>query len=141
MTPIGDDTHPSERKTVMTRLKIVMIVIVSFAVAVVSGRIGAQVQKPAKIAFQPGQSFKECRNCPEMIVIPAGSFMMGSPATEVGRRDNEPQSMVTIARPFAVCKTEVTWDQWEACVRGGGCDGIAVENALRLKNDGTPNPD
>ena len=48
---------------------------------------------------------------------------------------------MTIAHAFAVSRTEVTWDQWEACVRGGGCDGIAIENALRLKNDGTPNPD
>jgi formylglycine-generating enzyme required for sulfatase activity len=76
-----------------------------------------------------------------MIVIPAGSFTMGSGASEAGRRDNEPQSKVTIARAFAVSRTEVTWDQWEACVRARGCDGLAVENALRLKNDGTPNPD
>jgi formylglycine-generating enzyme required for sulfatase activity len=62
-----------------------------------------------------------------MVVIPAGSFMMGSPAAEAGRRDNEPQSRVAIARAFAVSKTEVTWDQWEACVRDRGCDGMAID--------------
>ena len=51
-------------------------------------------------------------------MIPAGSFMMGSPVAEIGHRDNEPQSMVTIAHAFAVSRTEVTWDQWDACVRG-----------------------
>lgn len=86
-----------------------------------------------------GQTFKECRNCPEMVVVPAGTFMMGSPADEPDRRENERQHRVTIARPYAIGKTEVTWDQWESCVRDRWCDGIAVENALRTNPaDGTP---
>ena len=125
----------------MTRFRLLILVLVVSSAALASRGIGAQSQKAAKASLRAGQTFKDCRNCPEMVVIPAGSFMMGSPAAEVGHRDNEPQSMVTIAHAFAVSRTEVTWDQWEACVRGGGCDGIAIENALRLKNDGTPNPD
>jgi formylglycine-generating enzyme required for sulfatase activity len=74
-----------------------------------------------------------------MVVVPAGTFMMGSPADEPERRENERQHRVSIARPFAIGKTEVTWDQWEACVRDRWCDGIAVENALRTNEDGTPN--
>jgi formylglycine-generating enzyme required for sulfatase activity len=102
----------------------------------------AQSQRTAasKSATKPGQKFSECRNCPEMVVVPAGAFMMGSPADEPERRDNERQHRVSIARPFAIGKTEVTWDQWEACVRDRWCDGIAVENALRTNEDGTPNP-
>jgi formylglycine-generating enzyme required for sulfatase activity len=74
-------------------------------------------------ALKPGNSFKECaHDCPEMIVVPAGSFMMGSPRTEKGRYDNEgPQHPVTIAKPFAVGKFDVTFDEWDACVRIGGC--------------------
>ena len=34
-----------------------------------------------------GETFKECRNCPDMVVVPAGSFLMGSPADEPERRD------------------------------------------------------
>lgn len=94
-----------------------------------------------KPALKPGQTFKECRNCPEMVVIPAGSFMMGSPADEPERRENERHHKVNIARSFAIAKTEVTWDQWEACVRDRWCDGIAVENALRTRENGEPNPD
>jgi formylglycine-generating enzyme required for sulfatase activity len=63
---------------------------------------------------------------------------MGTPATEESRREHEHPHRVTIARPFAVSKTEVTWDQWEACVRDGMCDGVAVENALRTP--ATPAP-
>jgi formylglycine-generating enzyme required for sulfatase activity/energy-coupling factor transporter ATP-binding protein EcfA2 len=76
-------------------------------------------------ALKPGASFIECaQDCPEMIVVPAGSFTMGSPATEKGRYTNEdPQHEVTIAKPFAVSKYELTFADWDACVTGGGCNG------------------
>jgi formylglycine-generating enzyme required for sulfatase activity len=78
----------------------------------------------AERALKPKDSFKECaKDCPEMIVVPAGEFMMGSPATEKGRYDNEdPQHPVTIAKPFAVSKFDVTFDDWDACVAYGDCD-------------------
>ena len=57
-----------------------------------------------------------------MVVVPAGSFMMGSPASEIGHDDHEgPQRKVTIAQPFAVGKYEVTFSEWDACVAAGGC--------------------
>jgi formylglycine-generating enzyme required for sulfatase activity len=90
---------------------------------------------------RPGQTFKECRNCPEMIVLPPGEFTMGSPPDEPLRRENESQQEISITRPFAMSTTAVTWDQWEACVRDNRCDGIAVDVALRTGRDGGPNPD
>ncbi|MDH3664788.1 MAG: SUMF1/EgtB/PvdO family nonheme iron enzyme [Alphaproteobacteria bacterium] len=70
-----------------------------------------------------GETFKDCNDCPEMVVIPAGSFEMGSPEDEEGRQDNEgPQHAVTIGAPFALGKYEVTFDEWDACVAAGGCD-------------------
>ena len=96
----------------------------------------------AESKTQPGETFKECRNCPEMIVVPAGTFTMGSPPDEPERRDNERQHEVAFARPFALARTAVTWDQWEACVRDRWCDGVGVEIALRTREeDGQPNPD
>jgi formylglycine-generating enzyme required for sulfatase activity len=82
------------------------------------------VLKPeAERALKPLASFRECaKDCPEMIVIPAGSFMMGSPATEKGRYyDEGPQHKVTIAKPFAISKYEVRFADWDACVSVGGC--------------------
>jgi formylglycine-generating enzyme required for sulfatase activity len=81
------------------------------------------------VAPGSGQSFKdrladgsECAFCPEMVVVPAGSFMMGSPESEAGRSNDEgPQRRVTIAKPFAVGKFEVTFAEWDACVSDGGC--------------------
>ena len=69
-----------------------------------------------------GKKFSDCAECPEMVVVPAGSFMMGSPSSEVGRYNDEgPVHRVTMARPFAVGVYEVTFDEWDACVAGGGC--------------------
>ncbi len=77
-------------------------------------------------ALKPGQSFKECaQDCPEMVVVPAGSFTMGAPATEsqaVGYTLQIPQHPVTITKPFAVSKYELTFADWDACVAGGGCN-------------------
>lgn len=91
--------------------------------------------------LQPGETFKECRNCPEMIVLPPGDFAMGSPADEPLRRDNEPQQQISISRAFAMSKTPVTWDQWESCVRDNWCEGAAVDVSLRTGIDGQLNPD
>jgi formylglycine-generating enzyme required for sulfatase activity len=85
------------------------------------------VLKPeAERALKPGDSFRECANdCPEMIVVPAGEFMMGSPPDEKGRDIDEDdyghQHKVRIARPFAVSKFDVTFSDWDACILIGGC--------------------
>jgi formylglycine-generating enzyme required for sulfatase activity len=74
-------------------------------------------------SLKPGETFKECDACPEMVVVPAGNFTMGSPEGEEGRRDaaESPQRKVTIAKPFAVGKFEVTFAEWDACIAAGGC--------------------
>ena len=65
-----------------------------------------------------GEPFRDCQDCPQMVVVPAGSYRMGG------------QHEVTIEAPFAVGKHEVTFAQWDACVNGGGCPqgkGIAKD--------------
>jgi formylglycine-generating enzyme required for sulfatase activity len=77
----------------------------------------------AERALTPGDTFRECaKDCPEMIVLPEREFTMGSPVSEKGRSDNEgPEHRVTLARPFAVSKYDVTFADWDACVKVGGC--------------------
>jgi formylglycine-generating enzyme required for sulfatase activity len=74
-------------------------------------------------ALKPGSSFRECaKDCPDMVVVPAGSFMMGSPDTETDRdKDEGPQHKVMFARPFAISKFEITFDEWDTCVSYGAC--------------------
>ena len=78
--------------------------------------------KLRKWQFPAGHRFRDCPTCPEMIVVPAGSYEMGSPSSEAGRDDDEgPVHQVTITKSFAVGKYEVTFNEWDACVAAGGC--------------------
>jgi formylglycine-generating enzyme required for sulfatase activity len=82
------------------------------------------VLKPEKEwVLKQGDAFKEClRGCPEMVVVPAGEFMMGSPTAEKDRNNDEsPRHKITIARPFAVSRFDVTFADWDACVSVGTC--------------------
>jgi formylglycine-generating enzyme required for sulfatase activity len=72
--------------------------------------------------LKPKDVFSECAGCPEMVVVQAGSFMMGSPNEERDRKPGEEQLSITFPRRFAVGKYAVTFDEWDACVVGSGCD-------------------
>ncbi|MDE2892499.1 MAG: SUMF1/EgtB/PvdO family nonheme iron enzyme [Chloroflexota bacterium] len=86
----------------------------------------AQTQEARK---RPGARFRDCEGCPEVVVVPAGSYLMGSPSSEAGRDDNEgPQHRVTIGDAFAVGVHEVTFEQWDACVSAGGCGGYRPDD-------------
>ena len=104
-----------------------------------------------EIALKPGDTFRECAEtadvCQDMVVIPAGSFVMGSPdgttpvvgldgkpksgpvaPAEKGRQGDEgPQREVSIAQRFAVAKFDVTWEAWDRCVALGGCSKVPTD--------------
>ena len=66
-------------------------------------------------------TFRDCPTCPEMVVVPAGKFLMGSPEDEKDRFPNEgPQHEVTIAKPLAVGVTHVTRGEFAAFVAATG---------------------
>lgn len=70
---------------------------------------------------QPGETFVDCPQCPAMVVVPGGEFVMGSPPDELLRASNEgPRHRVTVPR-FALARTEVTFDQYRQCVDAGAC--------------------
>jgi formylglycine-generating enzyme required for sulfatase activity len=89
---------------------------------------GATAQAPASRLAQPRskkrRSFRDCALCPEMVVVPPGRFIMGSPEDEERSGYNErPQRSESIRKAFAVGKYEVTFAEWDACVASGGCNG------------------
>lgn len=80
-------------------------------------------------AQEVGQRFRDCPTCPVMVVVPAGSFLMGSPPeSEEAYADERPQHLVTIESPFAVGVYEVTFAEWDACVNAGGCRGHSPDD-------------
>jgi len=112
------------------------MIIASIVLATVSGVMVGRAQtghRPLSVAeehaLKPKDAFRECDKCPEMVVVPAGSFTMGSPDSELNRgRFEGPQHLVTFARPFAVGKFAVTFAEWDACVADGGCDGYTPKD-------------
>ncbi len=71
-----------------------------------------------KKKLRPGDIFKDCKICPEMIVIPVGKFRMGSTN---GKKREQPITEVVIPRPLAVSRYEITFDEWDACHADSGC--------------------
>ena len=69
------------------------------------------------------EHFRDCPTCPDMVIVPEGSFTMGSPANEPERSSGEVQVRVAIPAPFAVSRFAVTFDEWDACLADDGCNG------------------
>jgi formylglycine-generating enzyme required for sulfatase activity len=82
------------------------------------------------VALHPRPSFKDCEICPEMIALPAGDFMMGSPESEGGHQKAEglPRRVV-IAQRIAIARFEVTVDQFAAFVAD---TGVTAGNTCRM---------
>ena len=87
----------------------------------VASRRGDSSVLRAMVSAQAVDTFRDCQTCPEMVVVPADSFTMGSPSSEEGRSEDEgPQRIVTISRPIAVGKFEVTRGEFERFVAATG---------------------
>ncbi|HVZ00429.1 MAG TPA: SUMF1/EgtB/PvdO family nonheme iron enzyme [Dongiaceae bacterium] len=81
---------------------------------------------PPPSNLKPGTVFKDCKDCPDMVVIPAGSFTMGSPDSEEGHtQDESPQHKETIPRAFAMSKFMVTYAQYKQFMNDTGRDAGA----------------
>ena len=109
-----------------------LVMVLHFGLGLAHGQeTSGPLSAAAEHSLKPKDVFRECgEGCPEMVVVPAGAFTMGSPESEVGRGNNEgPQHAVTIAHPFAVGKFHVTVDQFAAFVKathydaGSSCYG------------------
>lgn len=90
--------------------------------------IGQNERRCLKPGAGRTEQFKDCPTCPEMVVVPEGTFMMGSPQDEPQRYNDEGQVQVSIATPFAVGKYAVSFDEWDACSTEGGCNGYKPDD-------------
>jgi formylglycine-generating enzyme required for sulfatase activity len=66
---------------------------------------------------EPGEIFRDCPECSEMVVVPAGEFRMGSGEAVY----EKPEHRVVIANPFAIGRREITFEEWDLCFAAGGC--------------------
>jgi formylglycine-generating enzyme required for sulfatase activity len=65
----------------------------------------------------PGESFRDCPDCAELVVLPSGEFDMGSRL----KPTEQPVHDVSIPKNFAIGRREVTFEEWDRCVAAGGC--------------------
>jgi formylglycine-generating enzyme required for sulfatase activity len=66
---------------------------------------------------EPGETFRDCADCPELVVVPPGDFTMGSNDTPY----EKPEHAITIRKPFAIGRREVTFAEWDQCADAGAC--------------------
>ncbi len=87
-----------------------------------------RAEKERRVTFwlEPGESFRDHDLAPEMVVVPSGTFFMGSSADE-GDEEERPLHEVTIPQAFAVGKFLVTFDEWDGAVATGGLSYQARE--------------
>lgn len=81
------------------------------------------------LTLRPGKRFRDCAECPEMIVVPAGSFRQGFAGdSPLALAVEKPARTVTIPGAFAAGVFEVTFVEWDACANGGGCANRPEDN-------------
>jgi formylglycine-generating enzyme required for sulfatase activity len=114
-------TKPSEMRDIRSGLP---LLVASTALALGLFIPAAQGQEK----HNPGDEFQDCPDCPKMVVLPAGTYDMPAPPVDQGRPYDEGENrVVVISQPFAVGKFEVTFDEWDACARDGGCPAAEDE--------------
>jgi formylglycine-generating enzyme required for sulfatase activity/serine/threonine protein kinase len=102
----------------------------SYVAAFPKGRhVASAMEAIDEHTLRPGKIFRDCEDCPSMIVVPAGSYWQGSEETApLALKMETPKRVVTIAEPFAVGVFEVTMAQWDQCVADGGCQTRPPDN-------------
>ncbi len=121
--------------------KTMTLALVAVGSVVTAAAALAQTARPLPSAGQlkAGQTLKECRNCPELVVLPSGSFMMGSPADEPERRENERHHRVTIARPLRSGRPKSHGISGRHASATAGATALASRTRCGPMRDGTPN--
>lgn len=91
--------------------------------------VTAALQNIDDLTLRPGKTFRDCEQCPEMMVIPPGSYWQGaSDESEMALDMEKPRRRVTIEAPMAVSIHEVTMAQWDRCYADGGCESRPEDN-------------
>ena len=123
-------------------------------IGALSGAMRADADNIAPVDLTPLERFQDCDQCPEMIMMPPGSFMMGAIPGESRNRftfygkdgyigvrgpdeinimpSEHPRHRVEMDIPYAIGRNEVTHAEWMACVDDGGCSHVPDHRVLTL---------
>jgi len=91
--------------------------------------LAAALEAIDNLTLRPGKVFRDCADCPKMMVLPAGSFWQGSDENApLALKKETPRRMVSFQAPFAIGVYEVTFEQWERCIAAGACSTKPGDN-------------
>ena len=91
--------------------------------------ITSALQHIDDLTLRPGKTFKDCVNCPGMIVVPAGAYWQGSDdSSPLALGMEKPRRLITIDEPFAVSIHEITMAQWDLCFDDKACTSRPADN-------------
>jgi formylglycine-generating enzyme required for sulfatase activity len=77
------------------------------------------------LALRPGKRFRDCDDCPDLVVLASGSYWQGAEEDSKAALANEkPMRKVVLQKPLAIGIHEVTMAQWQVCVAGGACQPV-----------------
>ena len=94
------------------------------------------VRSTSSIELKTGgalSTFRDCEQCPTMVVLEAARFLMGS-TSKYASRNEQPIRAVETPR-FAISDTEITYEQWDICALDGGCGGYAPSDKGEGRGD------
>jgi len=91
--------------------------------------ITAALQHIDDLTLRPGKTFRDCAECPSMIVVPAAAYWQGSgESSDLALGIEKPRRLVTIDEPFAVGVYEITMAQWDSCFNDQACTSRPTDN-------------
>jgi len=99
-----------------------ILMLIGLSISFYASLANAQSQSSPETAqtakLKIGDVFRDCPNCPELVVVPSGLFIMGSNGK---RKTEKPARRVNITKPFAIGRYEITFKEWFACLDAGAC--------------------
>ena len=91
--------------------------------------VTSALQHMDDLTLRPGKTFRDCPDCPAMIVVPAAAYWQGSDdSSELTLSMEKPRRLVTIDEPFAVSVHEVSMAEWDLCFNEGACTSRPTDN-------------
>ena len=97
--------------------------------------VASALQHIDDLTLRPGKTFRDCADCPSMMVVPAAAFWQGSKDdSPLALSMEQPRRLVTIDEPFAVGVYEVTMAEWDACFKDKGCTSQPADNGWGRAN-------
>ena len=109
----------------------------SAQITALSSRTAGNLSQSEECGLKPTDAFKECENCPEMVMVPAGEVLMGSNTGDIdsglAAANEGPQHRAVVKQPIAIGRFEVTRDQFAAFVKSSGYE--VSERCFTLENN------